>query len=311
MQSRREFIALSAAFSLMPLAGAGATTQVAGIYRRGVGDIIVTALLDGYLSIDPGMLVGTDAETNAALLRDAFLGDGPVPTSVNAYVVESGGRTIMVDGGAGAAFGPTAGNIASLLDAAGVDRAAVDTVFTTHLHPDHIGALAGDTGATFTNAELVMHTAEHGFWTNEDNFAGAPEQVQGFAAAAQGVATAYGDRLKLISDGAEIAPGVTAMELAGHTPGHTGLMLSSGDATLLLWGDIVHVGPIQFARPSVTIPFDVDQDAAAATRARVLDMVTTDRLEIAGSHVDFPSFGHVVGAADGYGFVPGRWDHEL
>lgn len=88
-------------------------------------------------------------------------------------------------------------------------------------------------------------------------------------------------------------------------------MLSSGDASMLLWADIVHLGPVQFAQPGVTIPFDVDQPMAAATRARVLDMVATDRLEIAGAHVDFPSFGHVIEAGAGYSFAPARWDHTL
>ena len=101
------------------------------------------------------------------------------------------------------------------------------------------------------------------------------------------------------------------MHLPGHTPGHSGLMLSSGDDTMLLWGDIVHVGPVQFARPEMTIPFDVDQPAAAEQRARVLDMVATDRLEVGGSHIDFPSFGFIETAGDGYAFVPSRWDHTL
>lgn len=107
----------------------------------------------------------------------------------------------------------------------------------------------------------------------------------------------------------DLGAGLAAMPLPGHTPGHSGFMLSSGDDTLLFFGDIVHVGPVQFPRPEVTIGFDVDAEMAAATRARVFDMASADRLRIAGAHVSFPGVGYVEAASEGFRFVPQSWQY--
>jgi glyoxylase-like metal-dependent hydrolase (beta-lactamase superfamily II) len=316
--TRRDLLAgagAAAGLALVPLGAAAqqgeGVAQVAGVVRRGVGDVVVTALLDGYLPLDLELLSGIEPARANQLLREAFASGRKVDTSINAYVIRSGDRTIMVDGGAGSVFGGTAGHLGEAMRAAGVEPGEVDTVFATHAHPDHVGLFQANGEATFPGAELVLHEDERAFWSDDANFANAGEQTKNFARIARNALGAYEGRVRTIRDGARVAPGVTAMALPGHTPGHTGLMIESNREALLLWGDIVHVGPVQFAAPDVTIAFDVDPDQAAATRTRVMDMVATDRLAFAGSHVDFPSFGHLVKAGEGYGFVHGRWDHRL
>ncbi|MGM0586047.1 MAG: MBL fold metallo-hydrolase, partial [Pseudomonadota bacterium] len=276
---RRQFLTTTAAagLSLTAVGRAGAMTQVIGVYRRGVGETTVTALLDGSLKIDPAMLEGADEQTKADLLRAAFLEAGPVDTSINAFVIHAPGRTVLVDGGAGSAMGAGAGRLPMALASAGLSMEAIDAIFATHLHPDHVGAFTKGGEAAAPEAELILHSAEHAFWTDDSNFANAGESAQNFARMAQGAVAPYEGRIRMIEDGAEVAPGVTAMHLPGHTPGHTGLMVESGDHALLIWADIVHVGPIQFARPEVTIPFDVDPGQAAETRKAIMERVAADR----------------------------------
>lgn len=309
--TRRDALRLSGALALVPLGPLAAATQVAGVYRHGVGEATVTALLDGYLNIDPAALNGADEATKAQALRDAFIAEGPVTTSINAFVVQAGGRTVVIDSGGGPNFAPTAGAFPAGLQVAGIDPAAVETVFATHLHPDHIGGLADDFGdPRFPNATLVVHEADAAFWGDESNFASAPDMVKGMAQGARRALETYGDAVERVADGYALTPELTVTHLPGHTPGHSGLMLDSGGEQLLIWADIVHVGPIQFAHPGVTIPFDVDQDQAAATRRRVFDMAATDRLEVAGAHISYPGLGRVAKAGDGYRLVPSRWDHQ-
>src|SRR5436190_1472990 len=88
----------------------------------------------------------------------------------------------------------------------------------------------------------------------------------------------------------EVFPGVSAVPLYGHTPGHTGYRISSQGEQLLIWGDIVHMPDIQTQRPEVYMEPDVDGQAAIATRKRTMDMVASDRLLAAGIHMHFPGF---------------------
>lgn len=310
---RRTFIKTSAA-ALAATTGLRVSQvgaqSLSGAQSFTIGAVKVTALSDGFLPIGPEALSGVTPEEFASDLAAAFMAGPAHQTGVNAFLVESGDQKILVDAGTGAAFGPTLGHLGDSMAALGIDPASVTNVFATHLHPDHIGGLAGEGGAPFANAGLMVHQADMDFWTNDDIRGQAPEAMQGFFDMAKGVLSAAGDRVTVIADGTSVGGGLTAMHLPGHTPGHSGMMIDSDGAQLLIAGDILHVPPVQFARPEVTIGFDVDQDTARATRMKTLDMAAMDGLMIAGSHIGFPGLGHVEKSGSGYSFTPATWQYS-
>lgn len=282
--------------------------------RLKLGDAVVTALLDGTLDLPLALFPRTDAAEAATMLHRAFV-RAPVQAALNAFLVQGAGRTVLIDTGAATGLGPGTGRLPAALAAAGVEPASIDAVAMTHLHPDHAnGLVAPDGHAAFPNAELVMHAAEHAFWTDEGIRSRAPASMQSFFAAALAGIAPYAKRTRLLSRANEaVVPGLTAVPLPGHTPGHTGYRVASGGKELLVWGDIVHAPALQFARPDWGIGFDVDMEAAAATRLRTMDMTAADRVFIAGMHLDFPAFGHVQGGneAASYRFVPVPWQATL
>jgi glyoxylase-like metal-dependent hydrolase (beta-lactamase superfamily II) len=121
----------------------------------------------------------------------------------------------------------------------------------------------------------------------------------------------YHNVMHTFSGETEVFPGVRSIPITGHTPGHTGYMIASGNESLFIWGDIVHAPDVQIPRPEVTIEHDNDPHAAAATRKRVLDWVTTDRQLVAGMHMHFPGFAHVVKRDGTYMMLPESWDQTF
>jgi glyoxylase-like metal-dependent hydrolase (beta-lactamase superfamily II) len=280
--------------------------QVPGLYHRTVGDIVVTALNDGMIEGGFEWLTGVDA-AEAARLHHANFRAVPPRVTVNAFLVHTPHRLVLVDAGCGGAMGPTVGRLAANLAVMGVAPAEVDAILSTHLHPDHAGGLLDDAGrAMFPNAELIVHAAEPRFWSADAVLAHASDQDKQLVGLARAAMAAYGNRMRQITDGA-VLPGITAVPEPGHTPGHTGWLIASGGDALLIWGDIVHMPGVQFARPDVGVGFDIDGAQAIATRQRIFDMAATDGLRVAGMHLDFPSFGHVARDASGYRFVPEVW----
>ncbi len=281
--------------------------QGSGYYRRRVGDAVVTAINDGMLDLPLGAMFGIEAEAASALLQDAFRAPAPRP-SVNAFLIQGNGATVLIDTGAGDGMGPTMGGLQASLTAAGVAPGDVDAVVMTHLHPDHTGGLTGPAGeAVFPNAELVIAQPEADFWLNEAVAAAAPEEKKAYFAGAQAAVAPYRSRLRLFTGADSVAPGIQAHPLPGHTPGHTGYLVTSGDAPLLIWGDVLHVQDVQSHRPEVGMIFDADPEEATRSRLRVLDMAARDRLMVAGMHLHFPAFSHVRKLAKGYDLVPVAW----
>ena len=113
----------------------------------------------------------------------------------------------------------------------------------------------------------------------------------------------YRARLRTVADG-EAAPGISAVLMPGHTPGHTGWLIQSGNDGLLVWGDLVHLAAVQVARPDTGLIYDVDPQTACATRKRMFDRVAADKLKVAGAHLDFPGFGTIARKGAGFAFEP-------
>lgn len=312
---RRAFMAsvgalpLGAAFPFHLAHADGHAAPIPVIEVHKVGQTTVTAISDGFLTIEPGILNGVDEAGFAAALERAHISGKAHPTGVNAFLIESGAEKILIDAGTGAVFGPTLGHMGAHLNALGVAPADITKLVATHLHPDHIGGAMVDGKNPFEKAELVVHEADLGFWTNADVKAQAPENFHAFFDLAAGVTASFGERIKTVAGEADLGHGLTAMPMPGHTPGHMGIMVEDSGDNLLIWGDIVHVPPVQFADPSVTIAFDADQDTARATRAKVLDMVATDGLKVAGAHIEFPGMGYLSKDGSGYRWEPAPYPY--
>jgi len=280
--------------------------QAPGVYHHTLGEAVVTALNDGMFEGATALLTGIPANEAEGLLTGSFR---PVPPrlSVNAYLISMGGRRILVDTGCGTSFGPQMGAMARNLAAMGVTPDTIGTVLLTHGHPDHVGGLTDPDGkAAFPNAELVVAEKELAFWRDDAIMASVPEDSKGYFTGARAAFAAYAGRTRTVTEG-EAAPGIVAIAEYGHTPGHTGYLISSGGQSLLIWGDIVHIPGVQFARPEAGMVFDVDGGGAVSTRARIFDMAASEKLLVAGMHLDFPCFGHVERRGTGYAHLPVVW----
>ncbi|MGE0768784.1 MAG: MBL fold metallo-hydrolase [Hyphomicrobiaceae bacterium] len=286
-------------------------TQIPGIYHRRVGDITITAVSDGFLDGNLEVLRNIEQDEARQILTANFR---PARrTAVNCFLIYTAGKLALVETGCGRLMADTGGRLLANLGAAGIDPASIESVLLTHMHPDHSAGLTNmETGErNFPNAELVMHENEPKHWFDDAAMAqGNDREKAMFFKAGRDQTEPYRDRWRLFKQG-EVLPGVTAVPLHGHTPGHTGYLVTSGNQSLLIWGDIVHVPEVQTARPEACMAFDTDKAQAEATRRRVFDMVATDKLMVTGMHLHFPGFSQLVQDGSGYRLIPAAWEHAI
>jgi glyoxylase-like metal-dependent hydrolase (beta-lactamase superfamily II) len=278
-------------------------TTAAAIHPRRVGDITVTVLSDGYLDATLQVVRNLPPDPEDLIRRHG--GRVPPRISVNTFLVQSAGRIALIDTGSGDSMGPTLGQLPRGLATVGVVPEAVDSILLTHMHPDHSNGLSDAAGRRlFPNAEVVLHEREIPHWFDDAAMARAIEsqRIRYFGQARQQIAP-YRDQVREFRSG-EVFPGVTAIPIPGHTPGHTAFLIASGNESLLVWGDTVHIPELQVPCPETTMMFDTDPDAAAKSRVRVFDMVVTENLPVAGMHLHFPGFARMTKNSGAFTLVP-------
>lgn len=301
-------LALSAGFAAAPALAAGPmqTTAAPGYYRMMLGDFEVTALSDGTLSLPVDkLLTNTTPEQVQATMARNFL---PIPTqtSVNAFLINTGTKLVMVDAGSGVLNGPTAGRVLASLKASGYQPEQVDEIYISHMHGDHVGGLMADGKLAYPNAVVRAEQKEADFWLSQAVMDKAPDQFKGAFRGAMASLNPYvqAGKFKPFSGDTELVPGVRSSVTHGHTAGHSVYLVESKGQKLVLWGDLMHVAVVQFPTPSVTIAFDTDSKVAAEQRAKIFAMVAKDGYIAGAAHISFPGLGRLRAEGTGYVWVP-------
>jgi glyoxylase-like metal-dependent hydrolase (beta-lactamase superfamily II) len=287
-------------------------TQGPGYFRMMLGDFEITALSDGTNLLPVASLLrhATPDELKK-LLAAAYLKD-PVEGSFNAFLINTGSKLVLIDTGAGSLMGAGTGHLLASLKAAGYQPEQVDEVYLTHFHGDHVGGLLTGDQRTFPNAVVRADAQEPKYWLDSQAMNAAPKDARGAFEQAASRINPYiaTGQFKPFdgeaggSGGITLVPGIRARATHGHTPGHTSYVIESGGETLIVLGDLVHVGAVQFPKPAVSIRFDTDSAAAIAQRATVFADAARRGMWVAGAHLSFPGLGHLRRAGSGYAWIP-------
>jgi len=326
--TRRHALAGAAAIAATPLlpsmpvrADAPATDQQApSFYRYKVGDIQITVVSDGknVFKLEDSFITNAKKDEVNAALEKAFLPRDIFTIYYGPLVINTGGKLVVIDTG----NGPVAkvnskganGLFTANMAAAGFDPKDIDMVVISHFHADHVnGLLAADGTPAFPNAEILVPATEWKFWMDDGEMSRASgARMTGlfknnrniFEAALKKKVTPY-------EWGKEVAPGLLAVETAGHSPGHTSYVLSSSSDRVFIQSDVTN-NPNPFAtNPGWHAFFDQDGDMAEKTRRRVYDMVVAEKLQLQGFHYPFPGLANIEKDGNGYRVVPVPWNPTI
>ena len=247
-----------------------------------LGELTAVALRDGGLeppNDNQVFGVGLKPEDVAAVLSANNLPTDKLSLSVQPLLVKAADRVLLFDTGAGSLFGPGTGKIGASLAEAGIDPGSVTDIFISHSHGDHIGGLVNAEGTlAFPNAAIHLSKPEWEHLSGQQNMAA--------------LASAMKPRVQAFAPGAELIPGVvTAVEIKGHTPGHSGYRITSGADSILYVGDSMHHYVVSVQKPEWTIAFDGDNATATASRIALLNELAASGERVYAVHFPYPGLG--------------------
>jgi glyoxylase-like metal-dependent hydrolase (beta-lactamase superfamily II) len=297
-------VALSSAHAQTPMS----SDVTLGWYRMRLGQFEITALSDGTLELPVDKIFTKVSPSRIrTLLSRAYLSN-EVRLTVNAFLVNTGTRLVLIDTGTGTSqmFGSKLGRLLSNLEASGYSPEQVDEIYVTHMHTDHIGGLMRDGKPSFTNATVRADVREAAFYLSQSKMDAAPTDEKEDFESAMAIFKPYiaATKFKPFDGEAELIPGVRAMPAPGHTPGHTIYVIESQGEKMVVWGDLMHVAALQFPQPSATIQTDWNTKLSAQQRRTNFADIAKNGYYAAAAHVAFPGIGKLRAEGDGYTWVP-------
>jgi glyoxylase-like metal-dependent hydrolase (beta-lactamase superfamily II) len=272
-------------------------------YRLKIGNVVVTALTDGTIPINLNELLTNVKPGEVDSLSRRSYQTATEEASVNAYLIQTGGKLILIDAGAAELYGPTLGHITESLNKIGFKPEQIDAVLITHIHTDHTGGLIAGGKIVFPNATIYISKPEMDFWMTPGNKKKSADRLAHWFDEAEAKVGPYlrAGKVKTFLYDKELFPGIMPVAAPGHTPGHTFYSLESKDQRIVFMGDIIHAPAVQFPDPAVTIVFDVDPAAASAMRIKAFSDAAKKGYWVAADHLSFPGIGHL--RSDGRGFI--------
>jgi glyoxylase-like metal-dependent hydrolase (beta-lactamase superfamily II) len=268
-----------------------------------IGGFSVTSLIDGEMRVAADfMYPEQDLSSPRGPARWIDPRSQDVIVSIGCYLIQDGARTILIDAGTGPwpKSPPVAGGaFRSALLAQGVEPGDVSHVIFTHLHFDHIGWATVDGVPFFPNAEYWCDRRDWDhFMSPHYDFEWERRLTDVDVDTARVRLAPLAGTMRFWAGSGEVIAGVTAMEGSGHTPGTTGLLLTSGEDRGLLLGDIAHTVPElihgwRFRRHD-------DEKAALERIAHFREFLADEGIPVSGSHFPGLCWGRVVRTADGF-----------
>ncbi|HEY9568501.1 MAG TPA: MBL fold metallo-hydrolase [Thalassobaculum sp.] len=267
--------------------------------------------LDGAIQLDgPHPVFGADQkpEDVRALAEENFLPAKRMAISFAPVVVNTGRELILFDTGNGAGRRPDAGSLRSMLGAAGYTPEQIDVVVLTHFHPDHIGGNLEDGKPAFANARYVSSAAEYDFWSPIDKASGPTERVGKLV---QTHVVPFRDRFTFVEDDGGVAPGITAIDAGGHTPGMMAFHVESEGKQLMVTADVANHYVLSLQRPDWEVSFDMNKKKAAKARKEIFGMLAADKVAFTGYHMPFPNVGYVEPMGSGFRYVAAGYQMDI